>query len=62
METQVAVLATEVRNLKAEIDGLKADVHELRETFTSGSRDQVMRLVTFAISIGTAIFVLRGGR
>lgn len=29
---------------------------------STGSKDAVMRLVAFAVSIGTAIFVIRGGR
>jgi hypothetical protein len=29
---------------------------------TTSSKDSVMRLAAFAVSIGTAIFVIRGGR
>lgn len=47
---------------EAEARELCREVIRAESAGTTNTRDNMMRLVTFAVSIGTAIFVIRGGR
>lgn len=47
---------------EADMRELARDVVRAETAGTTTARDNLMRLVTFAVSIGTAIFVIRGGR
>lgn len=76
VEFQTALLRRDIAELRRDIDAHMQKPHldeplarELcREIISkerqgeSGIKDNVMRLVAFAVSIGTAIFVIRGGR
>lgn len=65
----ISDLRTELREMNNRHSLDELEVREIARQVvrdeTAGStatRDNVMRLVTFAVSIGTALFVIRGGR
>lgn len=75
LANEVATLRRELDDVRKEMRERhralldEADMRELARDVvrseTAGSttvRDNLMRLVTFAVSIGTAVFVIRGGR
>jgi hypothetical protein len=76
LRQDVVALHQTVAELRADVQALEkrealneAQVRELCRSVvteeaagTYSVRDNMMRVVTFAVSIGTAIFVIRGGR
>lgn len=69
LERDVVALRSEVQTLQARkiidehaIRELCRDVVVAEAAGDTSNRDYVMRIVTFAVSIGTIVFVLRGGR
>lgn len=69
LRAEIADMRADIRELKARVILDERGIRELcREVIWAESaedtsnRDSVMRIVTFAVSIGTAVFVIRGGR
>lgn len=76
LESVQRLLERDLAELRREVQSLQArrviDEHGIRELCRdvvvaeaagdTSNRDYVMRIVTFAVSIGTIVFVLRGGR
>lgn len=69
LHREIGELRVELREMSGRRALDEAEVREIARQVvreeTAGdttARDNVMRLVTFAVSIGTAVFVIRGGR